>query len=317
MKNRSTLTNLAEFIQSASEVLDEGDQLDVVYLDIAKAFDLVPHQLLLRKCQKYGLSDDVCKLIKSYLSNRAYQVTLNGRSSRRVFPGSGVGQGSVLGPKLFLLHFNDLLAELRCDGWCFADDLRNAKIIRSLEDLQLLQADIDTISKWCEVNGHELAVGKSLAMSITRKKQPLMAHYTVNGFEVKKTCVARDLGIMIDSNLRFDAQVDAVVKKAARLMGFVMRCVKNFHLLEPILALFNQIVRPVLEYCTPAWNPSYSTYIDRIEAIQHSFTRFIYKEFRFLYFILWPLFNNHFDKFALKCVLQINLNSVVSRHFCF
>lgn len=200
-----------------------------------------------------------------------------------VHPQSGVGQGSVLGPPAFLLFFNDLVVKLKCDGWSFADDFKCAKKIETLLDAAVLQHDFDMIGSWCRSNGLQLSLEKCGVLTVTKKRSPIITNYSIQGVSIKREEAVRDLGVIIDSQLRFDAQVDEVVRKASKLNGFVMRMCKNFYLLDPIMSLFNQLVRPILEYCTPAWNPFYGTYVDRIEAVQHSFTRYIYRKFHYPY----------------------------------
>lgn len=283
LKFHSTQTNLVEFVQAASNAVDSGGQVDVIYLDIAKAFDRVPHRLLIQKLVAYGFTQASAAFMSSYLRDRAYQVKLNGATSRRVQPTSGVGQGSVLGPPLFLIFFNDVLSEISSDVWAFADDIKVVKNIDTVDDVVQLQQDVERVNKWCGRNGLALNTQKSRMMSFTRKKLPIVAQYSIDGEEVVRVTEMRDLGVTMDSKLSFDVHVDNVVKKAAKMMGFVMRLCKPFHMLKPIVSLFNQLVRPSLEYCSTAWNPYYVQYSDRLEAIQHAFTRYLYRKFHYPY----------------------------------
>lgn len=182
MSSRSTLTNLTEFVQHASEVVDDTGQLDVVYFDVRKAFDQVPHELFLRKCEASGLSNAATSLMRSYITDRKYQVKLNGVASRFVYPKSG----SVMGPPAFLLYFNDVISQLQCDGWTFADDLKRAKSIKSRSDAELLQKDIDTIDLWCLNNGLRMNIDKCRVMTISKKHHPNIFNYTLDGVEIER-----------------------------------------------------------------------------------------------------------------------------------
>lgn len=156
-------------------------------------------------------------------------------------------------------------------------------MIKSWSDAELLQKDIDAIGQWCVNNGLQMNIDKCRVMTITKKRHPITYNYTLDGVAIERVNKIRDLGVIIDEHIRFDSHNDEIVRKAAKMNGFVMRMTKSFYLIEPIITLFNQIVRPVLEYCSPSWNPMYGIYIDRIEAIQHSFTRHLYRKFHYPY----------------------------------
>lgn len=146
-----------------------------------------------------------------------------------------------------------------------------------------LQQTIDDITHWCASNGLALNSRKSKHITISRQKRPYESTYFVDGVPLEKVSEIRDLGVIVDRRLSFSPHVDMVVRKAARLSGFVMRICRSFNQLDPMISLFNRIVRPILEYCSPSWNPCYLQYVERIEAVQHTFTRFVYRKFHFPY----------------------------------
>lgn len=214
MNARSTLTNLAEFVQRGSDVLDAGGQVDVIYFDAQKAFDQVPHEFFLQKCEKNGFSQNASTLMRSYITGRKYQVKLNGVTSRLVEPKSGVGQGSVMGPPSFLLFFNDLISMMECEGWSFADDFKCVWEIKTVDDTAMVQRDIDKVSQWCDNNGLRMNVSKCKVLTITKKKSPIVGNYLMNGTAIERVDKIRDLGIIIDKHLRFDANIDEKVRQA-------------------------------------------------------------------------------------------------------
>ena len=150
-KGRSCLTNLLFFLDRVTEKLDNGGSVDVVYLDFAKAFDKVPHQRLLRKLERYGVSGRMLAWIRGWLLNRWQRVGVRGRWSgwRRVL--SGIPQGSVLGPVLFLVFIDDLEEGLMSRVLKFADDTKIFRRMDSEEDRELLQRDLDRLVQWSEV----------------------------------------------------------------------------------------------------------------------------------------------------------------------
>ena len=119
---RSCTTQLLEFMEEITETLDRGDNVDVIYLDFAKAFDKVPHQRLLAKLHGYGIQGKPHEWIRDFLSSRQERAVVNGVNSGWVPLTSGIPQDSVLGPVLFLVYINDLSDELNCLKKLFADD---------------------------------------------------------------------------------------------------------------------------------------------------------------------------------------------------
>ena len=148
--SRSCLTNLLAFLDMVTVVLDEGECIDAIFLDFAKAFDKVPHQRLLQKLTSHGIDSKIKAWISGWLKQRKQRVTINGVFSdwREVF--SGVPQGSVLGPVLFLIYINDLDNGVR--NWIlkFADDTKLFGRVRNSYDGRRLQQDLDKLIKWSE-----------------------------------------------------------------------------------------------------------------------------------------------------------------------
>ena len=129
---------------------DSKQQTDLVILDFSKAFDTVPHKKLLFKLSKYGITGNINKWIQSFLVLRKQQVIVEGESSKPCSVDSGVPQGSVLGPLLFLCHINDLPQRVTSKVRLFADDCLLYRPIHSPRDQLLLQQDLAALETWAE-----------------------------------------------------------------------------------------------------------------------------------------------------------------------
>jgi hypothetical protein len=170
MKNRACATNLLTFLEKATAKVDNGEAVDVVYLDFAKAFDKVPHAQLKKKMAAHGIRGRLLNWIVAWLSNRKQRVVLNGAVSDWAAVLLGVPQGSVLGPLLFLIFINDLdLAVNQEDGLLkFADDTRVARVIRGKADRLGLQQALDKLMDWSTRWGMQFNVKKCKVMHLGR-----------------------------------------------------------------------------------------------------------------------------------------------------
>ena len=130
--------------------LDKGIPTDSIYLDFSKAFDTVPHQRLLIKLEGYGISDHVLNWIRDFLTNRSQQISVNGAKSSSAPVTSGVPQGSVLGPVLFIYYINDLPSVTEGILKIFADDTKAYSTVQSDADSNKLQQCINDLTNWSE-----------------------------------------------------------------------------------------------------------------------------------------------------------------------
>ena len=149
MPAKSCTTNLLEFLEVATRVVDEGNNMDVVYLDFSKAFDLVPRKRLLSKLKAHGFGGPLLNWIDKWLRDRKQRVVLNGKASSWATVKSGVPQGSILGPILFAIFVNDLEDEIEVTVLVkFADDTKLGQEIKSREDCEQLQLALNALERW-------------------------------------------------------------------------------------------------------------------------------------------------------------------------
>ena len=150
IKGRSTVLQMLNVMDVWTNAIDKGDSIDTVYLDFTKAFDKVPHHRLMSKLNAIGINTQTLNWIKVFLSDRVQQICINGSNSTWRPVTSGIPQGSVLGPILFVLYINDLPSNILSDVHMFADDTKIFNIIKSPEDQEILQNDLDTLCMWSD-----------------------------------------------------------------------------------------------------------------------------------------------------------------------
>lgn len=275
INGRSTTTNLIIMTQYLSEILDRRGQVDVIYTDFSKAFDKIDHGILLGKLRCFGFTVDAIAFLHSYLTNRKLFVAYNGYSSFMFEATSGVPQGSVLGPLLFLLFINDLCESLSCSKLCFADDLKIYSCINTVGDCIFLQSQLNLVYKWCFNNKLNLNISKCKSVSFSRKLCPINFIYEINN-EILVSCNSvKDLGIVFDKELSFRLHISSKVAEAMKAYGFIIRNCRNFSNLHCLKTLYYSYVRSKLEYNSIIWNPIYSSHITIIEKVQRKFLKFL------------------------------------------
>jgi len=271
---RSCCTNLIEFMDRVTAAADAGEPMDVVFLDFAKAFDKVPHRRLGEKLRAHGVGGDLWRWIQNWLSNRQQRVVLNGRASSWKEVLSGVPQGSVLGPLLFLVFINDL------DGAAqninilrkFADDTKLGHEVKTGRGRDELQEALNKLCGWADLWGMEFNISKCKVMHIGRNNPK--HQYTMKGHLLVTTEEEKDVGVRMTCNLKPSAQCAAAAKTARTVLAQIGR---SFHYRDRhiFVKLYKQYVRPHLEFATPAWSPW--TEVDKgcLEDIQRQAVRMI------------------------------------------
>ena len=255
MSGRSCLTNLLEFLETLTDLVDQGHSVDIVYLDFAKAFDKVPHRRLATKCEAHGISGDILEWIIEWLSGRKQRVVLNGKCSNWNEVISGVPQGSVLGPTLFLLYINDIDFAIDLTHSTikkFADDTKIAMVVESEEDRLKFQSNLDRLVKWSEEWQMLFNIDKCHIMHLG-KKNPLYT-YSLKDNDLEVVEQEKDVGVIVHDSLKPSVQCAQAAKKANQVLGQLCRAI-TFRDKNTFLRLYCIYVRPHLEYAVQAWSP--------------------------------------------------------------
>ena len=196
-KKLSCETQLIQFVQDISGTLNESGQTDIIVMDFSKAFDKVDHKRLLLKLHRFGINNDVITWIGSFLSNRTQRVVLEGEESDICPVMSGVPQGSVLGPCLFLLYINDMLDMIESNIRLFADGTIMYLTVSNQADCQALQSDLSKLETWESEWLMAFNPDKCEVIRITNKKKPTLFNYTLHGVGLKETDSAKYLWVNI------------------------------------------------------------------------------------------------------------------------
>ena len=278
LKKKSCLTNLLETRDILTEAVHCGYVADVVYTDFAKAFDRVPHKRLLHKLKAYGIRGMLLTWIEAWLKDRKQRVLIEGCESEWKNVTSGVPQGSVLGPLLFVLYINDLPDTITHQIKMYADDSKIIGIIKSASDISSLQADIDRAVEWSFTWLMHFNVEKCKIMHVGRSHrithQYSMRHIDGTRRPLEVTKVERDLGVLVSDDLKVRAQVEKAASSANHMLSRLRKAFRSRSLIlwrTPYLSY----VRPHLEFAVQSWSPYQKGDINLLEQVQRRATKII------------------------------------------
>ncbi|XP_022164892.1 uncharacterized protein LOC111029945 [Myzus persicae] len=238
------------------ESFKKRSQVDVVYTDLAKAFDTVNHKVLLRILEAFGFGEPLLSWFGSFLTNRHQWVKLFGVKSNIYSSTSGVPQGGHLSPILFLLFINSVHNALPfCQLLCFADDMKLFMEINSAADCVNLQSSFDCFVSWCFNIGLKVNASKCRVMTFTRSRSTIPFDYNISGLTIARVDNLIDLGFKLARNLSPSPHIAMITSRAFKVLGFIMRLSKDFKLSKSLKSLYCALVRPILEYGSVIWDP--------------------------------------------------------------
>ena len=275
-KKRNTSDAVINLLNNIYEAMNDKKYLGAVFLDLSKAFDTVPHDILLKKLEHYGVRGIALQLIESYLTNRKQFVSVNGNKSQTKDITIGVPQGSVLGPLLFLIYINDLPFSTRnMKVILFADD---TTLFATNEDLNILRTtmedDMQLVSEWLIANCLTLNITKTYYIIFTTKDIPDNLQINVGQHILERQNSGKFLGVVLDDKLTFKEHLNTVIAKVSKLVGLLSNLKKIFPL-DVIHRLYYSLIYPHLNYCLLAWGSAKQTHIHPLIVLQKRIARVI------------------------------------------
>jgi ribonucleases P/MRP protein subunit RPP40 len=269
IKRHSTVTNLLQCTHDWGVALHSGQSVDVIYIDFSRAFDSVVHSKLLCKLRNFGISGKLLVWISAFLTYRSQCVVVEHCYSVWEPVISGIPQGSVLGPVLFILFIDDI--GIVCQGIIthklFADDLKLYSTINTEHDVRSLQSALVRLQQWCCDWQLTINVTKCHILHIGNKN--INKDYVLNGCKINVARVVTDLGVDIDVGLTYAAHINRIVGKAYSRVGVLFKGFASRGV--PILKrAYTVYIRPILEYASSVWSPHLLVlkHINAIERVQ-------------------------------------------------
>lgn len=274
-QNFSTTTQLLHVSHIATKALNENKDYHIVSFDFAKAFDKVPHNLLVHKLRAYCFDEVIVGWVEEWLRGRESVVKVNGQFSSGFEVKSGVPQGSVLGPLLFLLYINDMpycIQNAECR--LYADDTLLCMDIGKGAS-GALQNNVWALGDWAKRWGMMFNPKKCLHLRLGNNIASF--DLTLNEVVIPKAKQMKYLGLTFESNIKWNEHIHNIVKKANKILGMIKRCLGTSSNSKTCMTSFNSVVRPILEYASQVWSPHTQSLTQELSMVQRKAVKWAFK----------------------------------------
>lgn len=277
--NRSTSMAVMELIDKISTKTENKEYTVGLFIDLKKAFDTIDHRLLLRKLNRYGIRGVANSWLKQYLKNRTQYVQIKNNKSELMRVTCGVPQGSVLGPKLFILYINDICnVSRKMDCVLFADD---TNLFCSGKDLKHLLGTVETelkiIKRWFDVNKLSLNLNKTKFIVFGNRQINQNIQIMIENVKIERVFDNKFLGVVIDHKLSWNPHIKQLKTKLSKAIGILYKT-KDFLSTNALLILYQSLIIPHITYCIEVWGNAYKTITNQIFILQKKAIRIVYKE---------------------------------------
>ena len=271
LKGTSTTYCLLDMIHTWLRNLESPEKhLRLCFLDYAKAFDRIGHNILILKLLDLGVRSSLLPWIINFLSNRRHRVKLGGETSDWLPMNAGVPQGTKLGPILFLVMINDLDVKTHAmDIWKFVDDISTSEGITK-ECNSKFQSCIDSINSWASCNLMKLNPKKCKELRVCfLRETPDLSPLLIDGRALEVVRSHKVLGLVIQNDLKWNDHIESVVSKASKRLYIIRTLLRGGVPAEDLLTIYFALIRSVLEYCCVVWHHSIPLYLaNEVERVQ-------------------------------------------------
>ena len=278
-KNHSCQTALITLAEVIYNAIQSGNLFGLLQLDLSEAFDLVNHTLLLVKLKLYHCNADTICWFQSYLKNRSQRVSVKSSLSQPQTINSGVPQGSILGPLLFLTYINDMpLIFKRINTMLYADDATISASGKHIVDIENTLSDSgNSASDWCLKNDMILSLPKCNTLIISSKKQPLSLNVDIDGTIIPNLSTAKILGVHFDNVMSWDKHIKAIRNKITQNL-YLLQQIKSFLPVNARKLFVNSYILPHIDYCSVVWGNCSKTFENSLEKLLTKSARLILDE---------------------------------------
>ena len=287
LPGKSCATQMVPFYDSLAVTINDLSSTDVIYFDFAKAFDSVNHDIILHKLKhQFHIDGLLLKFLTNYLQDRKQSVVIGGNRSNVLPVISGVPQGSILGPLLFVLFINDL-PDCISPGTniaLYADDTKIWRKISRHEDQIILQKDIDSLYAWSVLNKMKYHPHKCKVLSVSSLNRPVPIlpfdkfMYCMDNICIDYVESEKDLGVHITTRLNWKEHIFYLCSKANRMLGLVKRSCNFVKDASQKRVLYLSLVGSQFNHCSSIWRPSSITLLNKIERVQVRAIKWILSE---------------------------------------
>ena len=279
---KSCESQLLPFVDQLARCLNESSRIDIVYFDFAKAFDSVNHDIILEKLKnRFEIDGFLLKFFVEYLSGRKQRVVIGNTFSDDLNVASGVPQGSILGPLLFVLFINDIGDRVSSSSniLLYADDTKLYREIHCVADSEILQADITALNDWALENKMKFHPDKCNVLTVTLKKNDMdRFRYKLGQTPLQFLQSEKDLGVNITSNLCWTKHCNNLCSKAKRNLGLLRRTCSFVKNKTQRRSLYLAMIRSQFEHCSSVWAACSHTMFETMESIQKRCIKWILHE---------------------------------------
>ena len=284
---RSCTTQMIPFIDNLAVSLNDLSHTDIIYFDFAKAFDSVNHDIILSKLKHtFNIDGILLKFLVNYLKDRKQAVVIGGSRSGVQPVISGVPQGSILGPLLFVLFINDLpdCVSPNTNISLYADDTKIWRKISSSHDEKVLQNDINALHAWSKLNKMKFHPNKCKVMTVcSQNKQFYTLPFDRFVYTLDDTCLdyvesEKDLGILVTSKLNWNEHIKFLCSKANRMLGLLKRTCHFVKDPNQKRVLYLALSSSQFNHCSSVWRPNTTVLFNKIERVQVRAVKWILSE---------------------------------------